>query len=557
MPATIFGNAAAALNLYQAFYGKAPANATFVNNVALAANSGVSALASAIGANFAATPAATLAKTVLTNVGIVNATLEDALTQIFTGYPVDARGQIVLNLTNLLSGLEGDATFGAAATAWNTKIAFNNTYSSVASNTVDSTPGVNMGQTFILTTGTDFADPAGAVRFVGAGNIVSDFKFSSANETVAASTATAQAADILADGSTTDSDTYALSASGASALGSISNIENFAITASGAAGYNITWTSISGAKSVTISGAVEGLVDLTNAGDNVGFGGSAATRVGATSIDASGLTGNAGGINYSLAGSTVATDVTVKTGGSGASTITTGAGNDTIVGAAGADTLNGGAGSDNISGGAGNDIIDGGSGNDTIDGGTGNNTITGGSGNDTIAANGTVDTIVFNAVGLISPNGKDTITGFDAGTGAGADILNVSAALNVAGVATAATALTTLTAAGAADFGGAVSTAANAVVILDRAQAISGQDYSSAADFAKVFGATSAIATTQSATAAHKLLVVQGTDQTQLYIVQADRDGTDINITANDVVFVGVLSDVTNTTAFAAGKFLV
>ena len=56
-------------------------------------------------------PAATLAASVLTNVGIVNATLEDALVQIFTAYPVSARGQIVLNLVNLLTNLEGDATW--------------------------------------------------------------------------------------------------------------------------------------------------------------------------------------------------------------------------------------------------------------------------------------------------------------------------------------------------------------------------------------------------------------------------------------------------------------
>ena len=48
MPATIFGNPAAAVGLYQAFYGKAPANATYVNNVALAAQNGPSALAAAI-----------------------------------------------------------------------------------------------------------------------------------------------------------------------------------------------------------------------------------------------------------------------------------------------------------------------------------------------------------------------------------------------------------------------------------------------------------------------------------------------------------------------------
>lgn len=416
------------------------------------------------------------------------------------------------------------------------------------------------GNTFTLTTGTDFADVAGAQRDVGAGTtMASDFKFTNGNEVIAATTATATATDSLTDGSTTDNDTYNLVANGASALGTIANIENFNITASGATGYGINWTAITGAKTVTVTGAVEGNINLTNAGANLGFGGNATTGAGATTIDASGLTGNAGAITYSLANSATTTDVTVKAGGSGGSTITTGGGNDTIVGSAGADTLNGGAGNDTISGGAGNDIINGGAGNDTIDTGTGNNTVTGGSGNDTIALNGTIDTVVFNGVGLVGANGKDTITGFDAGTGAGADILNVHAHTAVGGAAAAATGTVTLTAAGALNFGNVASTTANTVLILDRAQAISGQDYSTAADFAKVFGATSAIHTTQltSATTEARLLVVQGTDQTQLYFVDAGRDGTDTDITTNDVVLVGVLTDVTNTTAFAAGNFLV
>lgn len=408
----------------------------------------------------------------------------------------------------------------------------------VAGAGVGTVPGVvTPSQTFTLTAGTDFADTAAAQRNVGAGTtMASDFKFTSANEKIVATQATAGALDVLTDGSTTDTDTYSLTANAGSALGTIANVENFEIAASGAAGYNITWTSITGAKSVTISGAVEGIINLTNPGAsaNLGFGGNATTGAGATTIDASGLTGNAGGINYSLAASSTTTDVTVKAGGSGASTITTGGGNDTIVGAAGADTLNGGAGNDTISGGAGNDIINGGAGNDTIDTGTGNNTVTGGAGNDTIALNGTIDTVIFNGVGLVDANGKDTITGFDAGTGAGADILNVFAQTAVGGGAAVATGTVTLTAAGALDFGATANTTANAVMVLDRGQAIAGQDYSTAADFAKVFGGTSAIHTTQTTSAGAndaRVLVVQGTDQTQIYFVDANRDGTDTNIT--------------------------
>lgn len=137
MPASIIGNPAVVSGLYQAFNGKAAGYNTYVNNLAYTAQNGTSAYAAEIGKGFANTAPAALAASVLTNIGIVNATLETALTQIFTAYPVQARGQIVLNLVNLLTNLEGDATFGAAAVNWNKTVANNNAYSSNPTNVVD------------------------------------------------------------------------------------------------------------------------------------------------------------------------------------------------------------------------------------------------------------------------------------------------------------------------------------------------------------------------------------------------------------------------------------
>lgn len=155
MPATIFGNSAAVLSLYQAFYGKAPGYATFTNNMALAVQSGANTLATNIANNFQATTPATLAATVLTNVGITNTILQDALTQYFTAYTSAAvRGQVVLNLVTLLSGLEGDATYGTAAANWNNLVASNNTYSSSAANVSDAVVNANV---VTLTNGADVA----------------------------------------------------------------------------------------------------------------------------------------------------------------------------------------------------------------------------------------------------------------------------------------------------------------------------------------------------------------------------------------------------------------
>lgn len=137
MPASIIGNPAVVTGLYQAFNGKAAGYNTYTNNLAFAAQNGPAAYAAEIGKGFYNVPAATLADTVLKNVGIDNATLEGALVQIFTAYPVQARGQIVLNLINLLGNLEGDATYGAAATAWNKLVASNNAYSNNPTNVAD------------------------------------------------------------------------------------------------------------------------------------------------------------------------------------------------------------------------------------------------------------------------------------------------------------------------------------------------------------------------------------------------------------------------------------
>jgi len=137
MPASIIGNPAVVTGLYQAFNGKAAGYNTYTNNLAFAAQNGPAAYAAEIGKGFYAVPAATLADTVLKNVGIDNAVLEDALVQIFTAYPVQARGQIVLNLINLLGNLEADATYGAAATAWNKLVASNNAYSNNPTNLAD------------------------------------------------------------------------------------------------------------------------------------------------------------------------------------------------------------------------------------------------------------------------------------------------------------------------------------------------------------------------------------------------------------------------------------
>jgi sugar lactone lactonase YvrE len=145
------GGAAIALHLYQAFYGKAPSYALMTDYTAQA-TSAATTLASSLAGAFASTSHADLAKLVLDNLGVTATTVNavnskgeseyaillDAVQQIFAAFPT-MRGQVILNMTNLLEGLEADVTYGGAAVAYNSQAAANQTY---ATNPVNTSPAV-------------------------------------------------------------------------------------------------------------------------------------------------------------------------------------------------------------------------------------------------------------------------------------------------------------------------------------------------------------------------------------------------------------------------------
>jgi len=155
MASQVIGAAQTALNVYQALYGMAPSNALYTNYLSIINTSGASSFAASMASSFANTSSSSLATTVLTNLGLGTG-LATTLTQLFDGYGVAARGQIILNLTNLLSGLEGDATYGAAAVAWNAQTLNNFNYSVNTANTTSAVASTSTtGQSFTLTTNVD------------------------------------------------------------------------------------------------------------------------------------------------------------------------------------------------------------------------------------------------------------------------------------------------------------------------------------------------------------------------------------------------------------------
>jgi len=145
--ATVSDGRTVAVHVYQALYGMAPSNAAF-NEYAAQAAADPATFARNLTNNFASTSSTAFANLVLDNLGVTAATvtavsaqgqseyvtLLDALGQLFAFYGTDARGQIILNATNLLAGLESDATYGVAAVSYNNQATVNMYYSSNSAN---------------------------------------------------------------------------------------------------------------------------------------------------------------------------------------------------------------------------------------------------------------------------------------------------------------------------------------------------------------------------------------------------------------------------------------
>jgi len=244
MPAQFFGAQAAVAFLNRAFTNTSPSNAAFTNqvtNATAALAAGVdptqaisyTAFAKTFGNAYAAETAAQLATRLMTNTGLLpNAALETALAEYITAVGVRNIGIVALQLAVVISTKEGDATYGAAALAWNNEMNSAVAYSSNPANTTAFNGDVvaTQGQTYTLTTGADagaaFTGGAGADTFVG-------------TET------TLSSADVLDGGAGVD--TLRVANSGAAKTFSgfeLMNIETIQVTAdgTGATAFDVTGT---------------------------------------------------------------------------------------------------------------------------------------------------------------------------------------------------------------------------------------------------------------------------------------------------------------------------
>lgn len=468
MPIQVFGVPAAVIMLNRAFNDTSPGNLIYANQVA-AATANLNGFANDFAASFASLTNAQLAQRVLDNLGLLpNDALRTALTDYYAANGAANRGLVTLQLANILTSLEGNATYGAAAASWNDEVATGFTYSANPANTGSQTG--TPSQTFTLTAGQD-------TRTGGA----SSDTFDGATNITAAVTATLQGFDAINGGGGRDTLILNQGALLDAIFNGVTSIERVVTTG------NVTLGAIAqraGVDEIVTNG---GTLTLSSGytTDTLSFTGSA------TAADQVSLENAAAGTNYrvTLTGADVGNGSAVTGGGALAVTLqkedgsdsvvggvsryedeglvfrsttdatarfdvreASGTGNGTFViaalGTAGADTitnaagagifdlnsgnnalyLNGGAGNDTITAGNGNDFLVAGAGDDTVTTGDGVNTVSGGDGNDIITGGGGND-IVDGGSGndsITAAAGNDSVN-----AGAGDDVVVLGTNLTV------------------------------------------------------------------------------------------------------------------------------
>lgn len=130
----VSGSAFAVIAVSEALFGFGPGAQQFDAAMAVVWSGGASRFALDMGRGFAQMDSAALSAMVLGNLGISAATLgggnpdtsfallHGALTDVFSVYS-EACGQVVLNLGNILAGLEADPVYGTAAAAFQNRLA--------------------------------------------------------------------------------------------------------------------------------------------------------------------------------------------------------------------------------------------------------------------------------------------------------------------------------------------------------------------------------------------------------------------------------------------------
>ena len=146
-----------------ALYNLVLDNATMNEVLATANSSGLTAVLNGVySADFGTATDAAVATTIANNLGLTGTLAtgaENYITGVLAGTAPAAKGAAVMNILNLFASLTTDATWGAAATAWESKVANSVEYGQNSAYTTNGSmstiSNTAPGQTFTLTSGID------------------------------------------------------------------------------------------------------------------------------------------------------------------------------------------------------------------------------------------------------------------------------------------------------------------------------------------------------------------------------------------------------------------
>jgi len=294
-------------------YGEYLSNASYTElNTTAAATVAANMLTN----DFAGKTDAQIATTVLTNLSLTTvAGLDNWVAAQLTaaGSTAAAKGAKLVSMLNDYAMMTADATYGASATSFNSKVSAALVLSQTTGNAGGSfatagTVAAN-GGTFTLTTGADLA----GVNVGSNGGVASTFRFTSGNETVSALTATTAGSDTLIDGSTTDADEFNLTATGAMTALTAINIETANVTfASGTP--SAIFTNFSGLNTVNVTGAVAGTVEDAGTSTIALDGYKRVVTVDIDSLAGTSSTATADVLNVSVSGTTYGSTSSTRSG---------------------------------------------------------------------------------------------------------------------------------------------------------------------------------------------------------------------------------------------------
>jgi len=280
------------IRVVEALYNQTPGYTYLANFRTFTTDNGIDGFANAMAASFASSTDAALAATVTANLGLTGDALSAGnayLEAQFAAAPA-ARGKAVLDAMNALATLESDATYGAAATAFNADVVASTSYSIVTTNTAALAAGA--GQSYSLSTATDnLTGTAGDDTFNAAAP--------------AAATQTLASSDSIDGGAGTDTLNATIANASTYGLSGLSNVENLSanfsdagtITMQGATGVtSITNNASTAAAVVTAIDSAATALTVSNTGENTTFDIANAALAGSSdnvSVTVSGVTGAA------------------------------------------------------------------------------------------------------------------------------------------------------------------------------------------------------------------------------------------------------------------------